>query len=115
MNKKREIIKITQYLSGPLVCDYALEGEIYEHCFDELGEPINSEDWKFWNDFKWISEEITDVDYEKAYSNKQTILKRKSTNQYFKANWCDCPFGYKGRDYPTELVEVFPKQTIIYK
>ena len=115
MNIKREIINITPYLSAPLVYDYVLENQIYEHCFDKEGNPIDSEDWKFWDDFEWISEEIIDVDYEKAYSNKITIIKRKSTNQYFKAKWCDCPYSYSGREYPTELVEVFPKQTITYE
>ena len=113
MDMEREIIKITPYLSGPLVYDYALEDEDYENCYDENGNPVDSEDWKFWNDFEWISEKITYIDFEKAYSDKRTIVKRLSTNQYFECEWCDCPYCYSGRDYPTELIEVFPKEKTI--
>lgn len=108
---KREIIRLSPHVSGPLVDDCAFEDEDYSIYFNEDGDPNGHELWKFWDDFEFISEEVTYYDLEKGYEDTDTVIKRISDGKYFKGSWMHS--YYLDDEYPDEFEEVFPKEKTI--
>ena len=115
MKREREIIKLSEHESAPLV-DYSIlddDGD-YTKYFDDNGDRVNSELWNLWDNFEKITENINYYNLEDSFVEMITIIKRISDGKYFEANWIK--YCYECI-YPTELVEVFPKEvtTIIYE
>ena len=117
MEIEREIIKLTEYEMGPILCDYDLEHEDYEDCYiydeyeqDSVPNPEKRVLWELWNDFQIMSEEV-DYDLEKAYEDVNTVVMRISDGKYFRGKWIRS--NYCDNDYPTKLEEVFPKEKTI--
>ena len=114
MDREKEIIQVTESEIAPLCYDYYwenVEEEIYDEYFNENRESIKHH---FSDDFEVVDEIVTYYDLEKSYEKKDTIIKRKSDNKYFKASWNNgCYKNY----YPSEITEVFPteKTIIVYE
>ena len=111
---EREIIKLSQELTAPILCPDILEEDDYDKYFkiDFSGEPdLNKEEWNVWNNFEIVSDEVIRYDLEKAYEVIETVVKRISDGRYFKGIWTR---SYYGNDsYPAELMQVFPKEKTI--
>lgn len=109
MKREREIIKLSEHKSAPLVDDSILDDDDYAEYFDDNGNRVASELWSFWDDFENITENINCYNLEDSFVKMTTIIKRISDGKYFEANWIKYCYEYI---YPTELVEVFPKEVI---
>lgn len=110
MEREREIIKLTEHESAPLVYEYILEDGEYGQHYDSEGNENEDPIWDFWHNFETVSSKITDYDLEDCCVNIETILQRISDGKYFMAEWVEY---YSEYDFPTELVEVFPTQETI--
>jgi hypothetical protein len=113
-NMEREVIEVTEFEIGPLChTDYwkGIPIALYKEYFNAKGEPIKHH---FSNDFDIIKDEVIEYSLEISYERIVSIIKRKDDGKYFKYDWQN---SYWAHNYPSQIVEVFPKQvlTTIYE